>query len=93
MILCVLPGEEDGVGAEQNQDSGNLASPPGLAADMVSKSDSILSSPPHPAASVSHLYKERGLPSLQGMVGFLLQLLKCSILSCLMLRGVRSSGC
>ena len=69
VILCVLPGEEDGVGAEQNQDSGNLASPLGLAADLFGKSGSILNSPPHPAASVSHSYKEGSLPSLVGMVG------------------------
>lgn len=66
VILCVLPGEEDGVGAEQNQDSGNLASPLGLAADMYGNSGSILNSPPHPAALASHLYKEGSPPSLAG---------------------------
>lgn len=32
-IVCP-PWEEDGVGAQQNQDSGNLASPVGLDADV-----------------------------------------------------------
>lgn len=68
MILYPLPGEEDVVGAQQNQHFGNLASL-GLAAGMFGKSGSILNSHASPAASVSHLYREGGLPSLVGMVG------------------------
>lgn len=65
MILHVLPGEEDGVGPEQNQDSGYPASPLGLAADLFGKSGSILDSPP----PVSHSYKEGSRPGLVGVVG------------------------
>lgn len=81
VMLSVLPGGEDRVGAERNQGSGNLASL-GFVADIFGKSGDILDSPLLPA---SHLHKEGSHPSLVGMVGAsAARVLK---FSCLTLRG------
>lgn len=64
--------------------------PLGLAADIFGKFGSALNSLPYSAASGSHFYKERSLPSLVGIVGA--SVASSAVKGPQMLRGGSSSG-
>lgn len=79
------PWEEDGVGAQQNQDSGNVASPLGLVAGTFGKL-AASSTVTHSLWPQFLTCTRRGVsPALWGWWVLLLQVLECSILSCLAL--------